>query len=201
MRGKKKYFSTNIYVEEHQWDKKHRKIKNHPNEIDLNRQIKDFTNSLEDAELQLLRSGKPFTLDYLKEFLKGNTVNSFLEFCWKEVEKSNLKNSTKIQHRSTLRRLGEFRKEIRFDDDTYESLTDFKTFLSHSGIHKNTIIKYFTVLRTYVNLAINKEFIELNKYPFRKFKIKKVNSKREFLTPEELEKRENLELTGENAKY
>lgn len=40
--------------------------------------------------------------------------------------------------------------------------------------------------------------MELNKYPFRKFKIQKIKTKREYLTPEELTIIENIKLSGDN---
>ena len=47
-------------------------------------------------------------------------------------------------------------------------------------------------LKRYVNLAINKDLFELQKYPFRKYKIKYMESKRGHLTPEELGRLENI---------
>ena len=41
-------------------------------------------------------------------------------------------------------------------------------------------------IKKYVNLAINKDLMELQKYPFRKYKIKYVESKRQHLMPSEL---------------
>lgn len=194
LRGKKKYFSTNIYVTPDQWDRKHRTIKNHPNQISLNKQIKEFANGLENAEMQRRQSGKPFTLEYLTDFLKGNCNNSFVEFCKREAESGKLRNSTKAQHIATLTHLEKFKNVIQFEDLTYEFLADFEKYLRGLKLHQNTILKHFAVVRRYVNLAIDKDLFELNKYPFRKFRIKKTKSKRDFLTPEELERIENLRL-------
>lgn len=54
--------------------------------------------------------------------------------------------------------------------------------------------KYFRHIRKFVNLAINKDLFDLNKYPFRKFKAKTESTKREYLTPEEVERLEDLTL-------
>ena len=201
LRGKKKYFSTKIYISSDQWDVKHRNIKNHPNQITLNKQIKEFANSLENAEMQRRQSGKPFTLDYLTEFVKGNCSNSFIEFCRRELGNSNLRNNTKNGHETTLSYLEVFKKDLHFEDVTFEFLNDFNQFLRGKNLHQNTIYKHFTVVRRYINLAIDKEHIELNKYPFRKFKLHKVKTKRDYLTPEELERIENLRLPKDKELY
>lgn len=201
MRGKKKYFSTNIYITPDQWDKKHRNIKNHPNQISLNKQIKDFANSLENAEMQRRQSGKPFRLEYLTDYLKGNCTNSFLEFCRRESENEKLRNSSKIQHRATFAHLENFRNTIHFEDINFEFLTDFEKHLRALGLHQNTIQKNLSIIRRYVNLAINKELFDLNKYPFRKYRIRRTKTKRDYLTPEELEQIENLRLPKEKSLY
>ena len=197
-RGKKKYFSTNIRISPDQWDIKHRKIKNHSNQIYLNKQIKDFINRLEDAELQRKQSGKPFTLDYLVEFVKGNCSPYFIEFCKKELDNSQLRKSTKELHTLTIKYMEEFKKDIVFEDITFEYLTDFERFMFEKGMHQNTITKNFAIIRKYVNIAIDKEFFDLNKYPFRKFKLKKIKTNRAYLSPEELESIENYKITKEN---
>ena len=49
-------------------------------------------------------------------------------------------------------------------------------------------------MKRYINLAINKDLFDLHRYPFRKYKIKYMESKRTHLTPEELE-----QLDGEET--
>jgi integrase len=45
-------------------------------------------------------------------------------------------------------------------------------------------------LKRYLNLAINKELFSLDKYPFRKYRLKYVETPKGHLTPEELERLE-----------
>ena len=51
-------------------------------------------------------------------------------------------------------------------------------------------------VKRYVNVAINKEYMDIRKYAFRKYKIKNVEGKHTHLSPEELRKIENLKLEG-----
>lgn len=46
-----------------------------------------------------------------------------------------------------------------------------------------------------------KELININQYPFRKFKVKKIESEKQYLTPFEIDKIENCILKNELEKY
>lgn len=194
LRGRKKYFSTNIYITPDQWDKKHRKIRNHPNAIRLNKEIATFGTTLESVELERRNGGKSFTLDNLTDYLNGKLTNSFTKFMTMEVEQSQLARATKIGLQTTLKALQEYKHDILFTELNYEFLTDFERFLYAKELSVNTVNKYFRHIRKFVNLAINKDLFDLNKYPFRKFKAKTESTKREYLTPEEVERLEDLTL-------
>jgi len=194
MRGRNKYFSTNIYITPDQWDKKHRKIKNHPNAIRLNTEIRDFVATLERVELERRNSGRPFTLDHLTDYLNGKLTSSFTKFMAMEIEQEQLSRATKIGMQTTLKALQDFKNDILFAELNFDLLSDFERFLYAKELNVNTINKYFRHIRKFVNLAINKDLFDLNKYPFRKFKAKSESTKREYLTPEEIQKIEDLNL-------
>lgn len=199
MYGKKKYFSTSIYLTPDQWDNKHRKVKNHPNAIKLNRQIAAYRDKMESIELDRRNAGKPFSLGILVEMLQGKEVHSFTDFMEKEIEASNDAPATKIMKRTTLAALRAFRNDILFDEVDYNLLSNFETFLKERGLSDNTRRKYFCHIKAYVNLAINKDLFELNRYPFRKFKAKAAQPERCYLTPEEVHSIENLYISSDNA--
>ena len=212
LNGKNKYFSTQIYIEPNYWNNKTRTIKtDYPNAIKLNKQIGETIRNLENFELDKINAGKHFNLGMLTDFFKGDAVNSFTEFMELEIEKMNLTESTKKNHRTTLVRLKEFKKVIYFEDITFELLNDFDAFLRNVKITyknappkklmQNTIWKYFKNMKTYVNLAINKDLMNVQQYPFRKFKVKQGESTKVFLTPEEIDQMQDLVLTGENIKF
>jgi site-specific recombinase XerD len=195
---KKKYFSTGIYLTPDQWDGKHRKVKNHPNAIKINRQIADFVAKLQSVELDRRNAGKPFTLDILGEFLKGRFTNSFTDFMRNEIEADRTTApATRTGQLTTLKTLKRFRKDIIFEELTFELLSDFERFLYNEGLHTNTVNKYFRHIRKFVNLAINKDLFDLNRYPFRKFHAKTETTTREYLTPEELTAIETLTIPTE----
>lgn len=199
---KKKYFSTKVYLKPEQWDAKKLIVKNHPNADALNRLIYEFIAMIEKKELELWQQGKRISLELLKDTLKSRENNtSFILFFKQEVMNSSLKESTKRNHLSTLILLQEFKKDVSFADLTFEFISSFEYFLQTKGYHINTIAKHMKHLKRHVNIAINKEYIEIQKYAFRKYKIKTVENKHTHLIPEELEKLERLSLTGRYTKY
>ena len=202
---KKKYFSTKVYLRPDQWDAKKLLVKNHPNADALNRLIYEFMAMIEKRELELWQQGKPITLEILKEMLseqqEQEDKSSFIPFFKHEVMTSNLKESTKRNHLSTLALLKDFKKNVTFSDLTFEFVSSFEYFLQSKGYHTNTIAKHMKHLKRHINVAINKEYMDIQKYAFRKYKIKTVENGHTHLAPEELEKMETLQLTGRYIKY
>lgn len=198
---KKKYFSTKVYLKPEQWDNKKLIVKNHPNADALNRLIYEFVATIEKKELELWQQGKRISLELLKNALTTQENNSsFISFFRQEVINSSLKDSTKRNHLSTLILLQEFKKDIVFSDLTFEFISSFEYFLQLKGYHINTIAKHMKHLKRHVNIAINKEYIEIQKYAFRKYKIKTIENKHTHLVPEELERLENLILSDRYVK-
>ena len=198
---KKKYFSTKVYLKPEQWDNKKLIVKNHPNADALNRLIYEFVATIEKKELELWQQGKRISLELLKNALTTQENNSsFISFFRQEVMNSSLKDSTKRNHLSTLILLQEFKKDIVFSDLTFEFISSFEYFLQLKGYHINTIAKHMKHLKRHVNIAINKEYIEIQKYAFRKYKIKTIENKHTHLMPEELERLENLILSDRYVK-
>ena len=195
---KKMYFSTKIYLKPEQWDTKRKMVRNHPNANVLNRMLYENIAAIEQTELGLWQQGKSISLDLLKNSIDKPLSNgrSFLTFFKEEIANSSLKESTRQNHLSTLELLQEFKKEVLFTDLTFEFVSSFDNYLQSKGYHLNTIAKHMKHLKRYINVAINKEYMDIQKYAFRKYKIKSIEGSHTHLAPEELHKFENLQLTG-----
>lgn len=195
---KKMYFSTKIYLKPDQWDAKRRMVKNHPNADGLNRMLYEFIAAIEQKELGLWQQRKEISLELLKDLIDKPIGNeySFLAFFRDEINNSSLKDSTKQNHLSTLELLQEYKKDLAFADLTFEFVSSFDNYLQTKGYHLNTIAKHMKHLKRYVNVAINKEYMDIQKYAFRKYKIKSVEGRHTHLSPEELLKMEKLQLKG-----
>lgn len=197
---KKIYFSTKIYLKPDQWDAKRKMVKNHPNATVLNRMLYENIAAIEHTELGLWQQGKPISLDLLKATIDKPLGKSFLVFFKEEVANATLKESTRRNHLSTLELLQNFKKEISFTDLTFEFVSSFDNYLQSKGYHLNTIAKHMKHLKRYINVAINKEYMDIQKYAFRKYKIKSIEGSHTHLTPEELRKFEDLQLTGRHVR-
>ncbi|MDR1981669.1 MAG: site-specific integrase [Tannerellaceae bacterium] len=185
-----------MYFEPNQWDSKKKFVKGHP-EIDIeNQNLKDFISKLGQLEFFITLKEGGFKLNIPKGKKKKKPV-SFTSFMKDEIELSHLRPSTMKNHLSTLSLLSLFKENVTFKEINYKFLCDFENHLLTYRYHRNTIAKHMKHLKRYINLAINKELFTMEKYPFRKYKIKYTESLRNHLTPEELDKLENVNL-GKN---
>ena len=193
---RKVYFKTNIYLKPEHWDKQTSQVCNHPQANDLNTMLFEFILHLQAIELSLWKRGIPVTLSLLKDAIKKDKpVNvTFPVFAKIYVQESDRKRSTKENLMTTITVLQEFRPGIDFKDITYTFLRDFEVHLKEKGNSVNTIAKHLRQLRTLVNEAINQGYIPSDAYPFRKYKIKQEKGRKEFLTPDELKRLENLDV-------
>jgi site-specific recombinase XerD len=204
---KRKYFSVGLSIAPEVWDNKKKCVKkNAANAFQLNRQITDFVQRLENYVIERQHTGKPVTLDYLCNCMQGKDIRNFTDFvrCEIENEKRNA-HATLVNKRTTFRVLLEFSKakhnrtEILFEEINYNFLKDFENHLIMKGLSTNTVNKYFRHIRGWQNAAINKDYFELNKYAFRKFKAPTKATTRDYLTPADIVRLENLEFNRQNA--
>ena len=193
---RKVYFKTNIYLKPEHWDKQTSQVCNHPQANDLNTMLFEFILHLQAIELSLWKRGIPVTLSLLKDAIrKDKPVNvTFPVFAKIYVQESDRKRSTKENLMTTITVLQEFRPGLDFKDITYTFLKEFEVHLKEKGNSVNTIAKHLRQLRTLVNEAINQGYIPSDAYPFRKYKIKQEKGRKEFLTPDELKRLENLDV-------
>lgn len=200
---RKIYFKTNIYLRPEYWDKRTAQVCDHPQADDLNSMLFEFVLHLQGVELALWKRGVPATLSLLKDAMKKNRpVNvTFPVFAKEYVQHSDRRESTKENLYTTITVLQEFRPGLDFKDITYTFLKDFEVYLREKGNGINTIAKHLRQLRTLVNEAINQGYIHADAYPFRKFKIKQEKGRHEFLTPDELRKLENLEVSDKKLRH
>lgn len=201
-RGKRKYFSTNLYLRPNQWDEKRKRIKRHPNALELNKRIQEYLAHIEQIELNLWRREKRVSLEMLKKALNNHYgQEQFVPFFLSEVLKADVKESTRCNHLTTWKKLQEYNKNLLFEELDYHFLLDFEEFLYRSGCKTNTVGKHMRHLKRYVNVAINKGYGNwLDSEMFMKYRIKSKDIQHQFLMPEELKKLEDLCLPPKSVK-
>lgn len=193
---KKIYFSSHIYLTPEQWDTKRRMIIRHPHAESLNYMLRDFIIELERRELELWKSGYEITLDLLRKEFRTETSSSFLQFIKEDVQNSQSKESTKKNRMSTYLLLSKYKPGLTFKDIDKRFVYDFERFLYDCDLQMNTVAKHMKHLKAFVNSAIDKGYLSADDYAFRRYRIKTREFKHSFLLPEEIQKLEELSLTG-----
>ena len=108
----------------------------------------------------------------------------FFLFFAREIELMPVAESTKRNHRDTLRLLRKFKEELYCSQFNHEFVSSFDLFLQQEGYAVNTIARHMKVLKQYINRAIALEYIKSS--PFGKYKIRSAETDRESLSEKEL---------------
>jgi len=195
--GNQKLIKTGIHLSPDQWNDKTKKVVNHKNSINLNAQLSQQVADLEKFELQIINADKPFNLKMFDDFLHGKYAHSFTEFLKLELEgmKSTYKTTSFKTYNASVRGIILFREKINFDEIDYSLIQAFDRFLILRKLHQNTIHRYHKHFKFFLTLAVKKGYFDLNKNPYLHFKVKKVDSNRDFLAPDEIEKIEKYQFS------
>jgi integrase len=196
LNGKRKFITTGIKIEPQYWDKKLNRVKsNHKNFVKLNRMIDQQLKELEDFEFLNIERTGDFNLQKIDEILVKPSNGDFINFCYDSIiNNKELNRDTLRHHKSAINRLKRFKKRILFSDINYSFVKSYENFLHSEKIQINTIANMHKVLKSYINLAIKNGFIPRENYPYNSFKVKKEKTNREYLTIEEIETIENLQI-------
>ncbi|WP_291584887.1 site-specific integrase [Bacteroides sp.] len=94
------------------------------------------------------------------------------------------KPGTKAVYTSTLNKVIEFDRACTFDTMDLDWLRRFEKWMKDSGMKINAYALHLRNIRAVFNYAIDEEITTM--YPFRKFKIKKEETAKRCLTPEQV---------------
>ncbi|MCL2028355.1 MAG: site-specific integrase [Bacteroidales bacterium] len=130
---------------------------------------------------------KPFTFDGLKAMVFGNAVSDcYFEFVKTETENdATLSHETKRTYLAKLNKLSRFRNKLSISEIDYNFLMEYKNWMILCGNEVNTYSKDLSIIKSFLNRAIQKGLIE--KHDFDKVKIKWTDGKRDFLDMAELQ--------------
>ena len=198
LNGRKIYLTTNVYLRPEEWDHDTSQVVQHPQANDLNAMLYEKILELQQVEISYWRKGVSPSLLDLKNAVKHHVTAdiTFLNFARNSVEQSNRREGTKQNIYATMHRMKNFRGDVEIRDVNYKYLTDFEAYLRSLGLKVNSVGKHLRNVRTLINEAINQGYMNLNDYPFRKFKIQKEKPEHRVLTQKELSKLESVALKG-----
>jgi len=202
LKGKSKYFPTGVYIAPKNWDKKNHKVHKHPNQARLNQLIRDLETQLENFELEVVKRDGEISLEQLALFDKEVIDISFTDFYHNRLEErsNRISKQSFTDQNQTLDKLKSFRKIVYFHDLTHKFIAAFDSYLFKLGLHANTIAKHHKNLKTYINLSIEYNYLDINKAPYKSFKVKSIPTVRVFLDIKELTAFEKLRVENDDKK-
>lgn len=185
-----------------QWDKKKLRIINHPDQLLMNVYITTVKQQIDSSLLTLANDGKldSMTISDIKTFIDDRLHPERIEAREKAKAKANSllarflkyadsrKPSTRGVYMQTYRRLlafeGNHLEALRFEDITNDWLMRFDNFMAQTAPSQNARNIHLRNLRTVFNNAIDEGVTSW--YPFRRFSIRAVPTKKRSLKIDEL---------------
>lgn len=155
--------------------------------------INNVKKRITQIEVKYKLQHKQLTAEILKsEYETPQVTESFIAFFSHELRKrkNHIEPATYKQNLSVLRKIQQFKEEIKMYELDEQLILDFKDYMKSIGNMPSTVEKNIKTIKTYVSKAIKKDLIHKN--PFEEIKIRQIESNPIYLTPEELYKISSL---------
>lgn len=173
-----------------QWDSDNERVVNHPDRLSLTRlanklrfDVDDFLLTMEEKK----KLNKCSAMQLRDIFLgKGIACDNFVEYFMKFMNRKS--GGTLKVYKYTLSRLEAYCSDLSslsFDDVDVQWLTSFDSWLTdmqHMSVNARSVV--LRCIRAVFNAAITDELTSA--YPFRRFKIKSMQTRKRSLTVEQL---------------
>lgn len=182
--------STDFYATEDMWagGEYSRKAENYRNR---NSALRALITRAENELLELEKDGRILSMtdNRLKEHLKTvlfgrrEAVKVFVDYLDEFVGKK-AKEGTKSVYKTTRNKIVAFDKDCTFETMDKKWLERFERWMADSGMKVNAYAIHLRNIRAVFNYALDEEYTTL--YPFRKFQIKKEETRKRCLTLEQL---------------
>ena len=165
--------------------------KSEPNYKAKNISLRNLLNKAEEVIYGLERDGRlkstsPERIKYLIEeaISPTNSTSHTLLQCFDEFISTKYRKGTIVIYESTKAKIELFCEDCTLDEIDKKWLMNFDNFMLKSGLSTNTRAIHMRNLRAVFNYAIDEEIT--TNYPFRKFPIKKEETRKRSLTIEQL---------------
>ncbi len=172
----------------------------------INQELSKKKGRVYELILELEKKNKPVSAAILKDLLTGkeNVNIGLLAYFQKHIDEIKIRNEIKAvslnKYNQSLNSLKEFipkqykAQEIFIDQVDYSFINAYDLHLKEEySLHKNTINKYHSRLRTILLKALAEG--HLFKQPYANFKLNTVKTDREFLTQDEIGLLQKLDLS------
>ena len=179
--GKKKYVSLGVSVKAEHWNfEKNVPKSNCPNREHINILIANKKKEYETEIVKLKSEDKLFTANTLNEQISNSVKPKTVEEAFKEylrlLQEEN-RRGYMLSVKQVYNSLIKYNKHlnIHFTDIDVAWLKKYETWLRNNGLAENTIGIRFRTLRTIYNYAIQEDMVKAEHYPFKKYKVSKLN--------------------------
>jgi integrase len=197
---KTRFISAGVTVKASEWNEESLKVrKSHPDYRKLNALIAQNVSKAENTMLDMELQSEDVTSAAIQDTIKGKKPLEFFPYFKKYHDslKAKGKIGTYKRAKAVLAKLKKYRKtdSLLFSEITVTFLKDYENYLISTLKNKpNTIHANFKIIRKLMNDAIMEDIIKDSQDPFKRFKIKTEQTSRAYLTEEELESIEKLNL-------
>jgi integrase/recombinase XerD len=204
---KPKYVSLKLYVLPKYWDADKEKVKpSHPNSLRINNYLVERTRAALDSLIDIETEDPSAPAIVLKQSVMGVAQEDFFTFSYRyiKVYESKGKISTFRRYKAVLSKLKAYlgNKDFQFHHLTIKFLKDYEYYLRTTlNNDTNTVVGNFKAIRHIVNEAISENIIQPKRNPFFNYKLQWIQTERVFLTEEEIEAIENLNLPANSKRY
>lgn len=161
-----------------------------PNYQRKNIHLKEIISKVERFIIDILESREKISenrfYDNIIYIVKGKEIIEkyyFVEYI-EEFASTKTRKTTKEVYEYTKRKIEEFDSKCTFETIDRSWLTKFERWMIGSGMKTNACAVHMRNIRAVFNYCIDEEYTTL--YPFRKFKIKKEETRKRSLTVEQL---------------
>ena len=203
-----KFVNLNVSLKTEQWDSMENKIINHKRKSMLNSYIKERMMEVENMVYSLMKEGKINSMDVtsIKNEIMGipeeeEEQSTFVSQFRKFIENKD-NPRTKDIYQNTLNRIMDFCpdcEDLKFEDINKDWLTRFDRYMAKRSPSKNARNIHFRNIRAVFNEAIDDGITSF--YPFRKFKIKNVETPKRSLSVGQLRELFNFPCEEYEEKY
>ncbi|MGL1885471.1 MAG: site-specific integrase [Reichenbachiella sp.] len=203
--GKRTELSINRTISPDRWDSGAGKAKGYKADVkSINELIDTISAKINRIHSNLIDNQEDFTALRIKDIFLGTdkeqkSVVEVFEHHNKQVQDQigiDFSNSTFKRYETTLSHLKEFMmyqykiEDIKLKELKYQFVTDLEFYLKTKRLcNHNSTLKYIRNFRKIINMAVKNDWVE--KDPFIKYQVKLKETKRGYLTEDELLSIEN----------
>ena len=208
MSGERTQMFTGLWTVKSKWSQKYSKvIGTDPDSKSINDTLLSFISRGRRVVNELVVSGKPFNPNTVKDKLKNGfsknlkTIESYNLFL-KRMEKkipTKYTRSTYVKYLNTKLRVEEFMKHYTKRNDIFlyeldsEFMENFDLWLRDKyKVAHNTVYKTYQRFTRFIRLEVSNG--NLDRYPFSNYSIKMIQKQGHYLSFEDIEKLENLNV-------